>query len=365
MTLSFIKNHFKKIDWILFISIFLLVCIGLVSIYSSSLAENNFLNFKKQIVFFSAAIFLMFTLSFLDWRAIRDNSYFILIVYLFCILSLFGLFFLAPEIRGIKSWYKVGSFSFDPVEFTKLVLIIILAMYFSKRHIEMYRLSHILFSGAYPIVPSVLIFFQPNFGSAMVLIFLWAGILLVSGIKLKHFLILVFCGFISLVLIWSFLLEDYQKTRITSFLGQKIEPLGSSWNQTQAKIAVGSGGIMGKGVGKGSQVQYGFLPEPQTDFIFAAIAEELGFLGIISLLFFYAIFLWRIMRIIIFSQSNFSRLFATGFVLILFPQIFVHIGMNLGILPVIGLPLPLVSYGGSSLIATFIGLGILQSIRVH
>lgn len=358
-------KYFRKLDWLIIISSLLLVGFGLLSIYSSSLAKGDFFSFKKQIIFLVIGFFLMLGLSFFDWRTIRTNSYFILVLYFFCVLSLAGLFFLAPEIRGVKGWYRLGPVSFDPIEFTKIVLIILLAKYFSMRHVEMYRLRHIFLSGFYVFLPAFLIFRQPDFGSALILIALWVGILIISGIKLRHFLILVLCGLLLLTLFWSLLLKEYQKERIISFLAPEIEPLGMSWSQIQSKIAIGSGGLLGQGIGKGSQTQYGFLSESHTDFIFAAISEEFGLVGISVLLFLYIILFWRIMRIAIISQTNFPRLFASGIAIVLFFQVFIHIGMNIGILPVIGISLPLVSYGGSSLIATFIGLGILQSVKAN
>lgn len=356
--------HFKKLDWVLIVVLVLLVSIGLISIYSSSLGREDFSNFKKQIIFFIIGIFLMLTLSLVDWRVFRESSYSILILYLLCLISLGGLFFFAPEIRGVKSWYKIGPFSFDPTEFTKIILIILLAKYFSMRHVEMYRIRHILLSGLYILIPIILIFFQPNLGSVLILISLWIGILTISGIRLRHFLVLFLCGFLIFILSWFFLMKDYQKERIISFL-VPTDPLGLSWNQNQAKIAIGSGGLLGQGFFKGSQTQYGFLPEPQTDFIFSAFAEETGLIGTSFLLFLFSVLIWRISKIAISSQSNFPRIFASGLSIILISQIFIHIGMNLGILPIIGIPLPLVSYGGSSLIAHFIGLGILQSIKSH
>jgi rod shape determining protein RodA len=343
----------------------LLVGIGLLAIYSSSIGKGDFLNLKKQIIFFGIGFFLMILISFFDWRELRENPYFILILYSLCLFGLVGLFFLAPEIRGVKSWYKLGPVSLDPIEFTKIILIILLAKYFSMRHIEMYRVRHILLSGAYILFPVVLIFLQPDLGSVLILVALWVGVLIISGIKLRHFLILVLCGLLILILSWSFLLKDYQKERVLSFLTPGIDPLGVSWSQNQARIAIGSGGIFGQGIGQGSQTQYGFLPEPQTDFIFGAIAEEMGLLGVSVLLFLLSILIWRIIKIAISSQTNFPRLFASGFSILLISEIFIHIGMNLGILPIIGIPLPLISYGGSSLIAIFIGLGMLQSIKTH
>jgi len=226
----------------------------------------------------------------------------------------------------------------------------------------MYKFRHILLSGFYVLLPAILIFFQPDSGSVLILIFLWVGILIISGIKFRHFLILILCGLLILILSWNFLLKDYQKERIISFFVPS-DPLGISWSQNQAEIAIGSGGIFGQGFGKGSQTQYGFLPEPQNDFIFSAIAEEFGLIGVSVLLFLFLILIWRIIKIALFSQTNFPRLFATGLSILLISQVFIHIGMNLGILPIIGISLPLVSYGGSGLISLFAGLGILQSIK--
>jgi len=283
---------------------------------------------------------------------------------------LFGSFaeslFFAPEIRGVKSWYKIGGLTIDPIEFTKLVLIILLAKYFSTRHVEMYQIRHILLSGFYFLIPAILVFFQPDLGQVIILILLWSGILIISGISFKRFLILVFCFLLIFILAWNFALKDYQKVRVLSFIQPQLaDPLAIGWSQNQAKIAIGSGGVFGQGIGSGSQTQYGFLPEPQTDFIFAAIAEETGLIGVSVLFFLFSILIWRISKIVLSAQTNFPRLFASGFVILLISQIFIHIGMNIGILPIIGISLPLISYGGSSLIATFIELGILQSIKTH
>ena len=358
-------QHLKKFDWVLTSSCLILVVIGLVLIYSISLGKGDFLDFKKQLIFFGISFILMIILSFFDWRAIKENSYFILVLYFLCILLLLGLFFFAPEIRGVRSWYKIGNISFDPIGLSTIILIILLAKYFSMRHIEMYRLPHILLSGFYVLIPFLLIARQPDLGSALILVALWIGILIISGIKLRHFLILIMCGILILSLSWVFFLKQYQKDRIVSFLAPQVEPLGINWSQAQSRIAIGSGGILGKGFGQGSQTQNGFLSEPHTDFIFAALAEEFGLIGVSLVLFLFIVLIWRIMKIAILAKSNFPRLFAFGFAIVLFSQMFIHIGMNLGILPVIGLPLPLVSYGGSSLVIVFIGLGMIQSIKTH
>lgn len=357
--------YLKRLDWVLIGVALLLVGMGLLSIYSSSLGRGDFSNLKKQMIFSAIGFFLMIGLSFFDWRALRDNRYLIFILYLLSLLALAGLFFLAPEIREVKRWYRLGPLSIDPIEFSKIILIILLAKYFSLRHIEIYQIKHILLSGFYVLLPALLLFLQPDLGSVLGLIILWIGVLVVSGIRIRHFLILCLIFLLTFIFSWFFLLKDYQKERILTFLALKVEPLGASWSQDQAKIAIGSGGLLGQGFGQGSQTQYGFLPEPQTDFIFAAIAEEFGFIGISILFILFLILFWRMIKIAILAQSNFPRLFALGSAIFLVSQVFINIGMNLSLLPVIGIPLPLVSYGGSSLISTFLILGILESIELN
>ena len=363
MKKPFLKQ-LHSFDWIIIVSALLLVALGLLSLYSSSLARDNFLNFQKQLIFLAMGVFLMFLMASLDYRILRNDPYLILILYAVCILGLIGLFFFGSEIRDVRRWYQLGPFSIGPIEFTKLVLIILLAKYFSMRHVEMYRLGHILLSGFYVLVPSLLVFRQPDMGSALILVFVWLAILLMSGIKLKAFLLLVLCGVLMFALAWPFLLRDYQKERILTFIyPEQADPLKEGWSQDQAVIAIGSAGFWGKGFAQGSQTQAGFLSEPQTDFIFSAIAEEFGFLGVAVLLFLFAVLIWKIVKTAIASQSNFSRLFALGFASLIAIQIFLNVGMNLGLLPVMGIPLPFISYGGSGFIVFFMGLGIVQSMR--
>jgi len=341
----------------------LLVCFGLAAIYSTCMAKNDFSNLEKQIIFFVVGFLAMIAVSFFDYRILRNNSYLILICYLFCLFLLAGLHFFAPVIRGTRGWYKIGFLSLDPIEPTKIVLVVLLAKYFSMRHVEMYKFRNIIFSGIYVLLPAVLVFIKPDLGGTMVLLFVWLGILLVSGIKLKHFLILFLCFVLVAAFSWGFLLKDYQKQRITAFLFP-YDYLGSSWSQNQTKISVGSGQIFGEGLSKGSQVQYGFLPEPHTDFIFSVIAEEWGMVGVLLMFIIYGFLVWRVLKIAIKSRSNFPRLFASGFAIILTVQFFINIGMNLSLLPVVGIYLPFISYGGSGLVGNFISLGILQSIRM-
>jgi rod shape determining protein RodA len=357
-------SHIKRMDWTLIIASSLLVIIGLVSIFSSSSA-GDYSNLYKQIGFFAFSLVCMFLVSFIDNRTIRENPSIILTLYFLCIIALIGVFFFAPEIRGIKSWYKIGIFSFDPIEPTKIVLILILAKYFSKRHVELYRIRHIVLSGVYAFIPSVLIFMQPEFGSVLIIIAIWIGILLVSGIRVRDFILLCLAFLVIFAGIWSFMLKPYQRERVFNYLAPQSDPLGEGWSQNQAIISIGSGGLFGKGIGNGSQTQYGFLPEPHTDFIFSAVAEELGLLGTTAIFALFGLLYWRILKIALDARSNFTRLFATGLALSIFVQMVINVGMNIGLLPVIGIPLPMVSYGGSNLLFTFIALGLLQNMKVN
>ena len=356
--------HLKRLDWVMITCAVLITAFGLAGIYSTSLAKDDFLNFEKQIIFFALGFVLMLLISFFDYRILRNNSYLILTLYFFCLILLVGLRFFAPVIRGTRGWYKIGFFTLDPIEPIKIVLIILLAKYFSMRHAEMYKFKHIILSGFYVLLPAVLVFIKPDLGGVIILMLIWLGILMVSGIKVKHFLILLLCFILLTGFFWQFLLKDYQKERIVSFIFP-YNVLGDSWSQIQTEIAIGSGRIFGHGLGKGSQVQYGFLPEPHTDFIFSVIAQEWGIIGMSGFFILYLVLIYRILKIAIESDSNFPRLFAVGFAIVLITQFTINIGMNLSMLPVIGIYLPFVSYGGSGLIANFVSLGILQSIKVR
>jgi len=359
-------KFFKKLDLGIFLSSFSLVLIGLISIFSSSVGLNDFSNFHKQILFAVVSFFILVVFSQTDWSFLKSDSRIIILIYFIFLLLLIGLFFFAPITRGIKSWYKIGEFSFNPIEFIKIIIIIILAKYFSSHHRTIYRTKDILKSFFYILIPSLIIFLQPDLGSVLILVSIWFLMIIVSGIKLKHFLILSFCGLLLFSFSWFFLLKPYQKDRLISFAQPQADPQGASWNLIQSKIAIGSGGILGQGFTKGSQTQYGFLPECQTDFIFSSIAEEFGLVGITIILSLYAYLIWRIFKISFEARTgsnNFIRLYSFGLIALIFSQIFMNIGMNLGLLPIVGLPLPFISYSGSSLLSYYIGLGLLMSLK--
>ncbi|MDP3900907.1 MAG: rod shape-determining protein RodA [bacterium] len=359
------KSHLRRLDWKLAGAAVALSLIGLLSLYSSSLTGGDFASLQKQIGFLFVGIFLMLGFSLLDWRVLKNDPYFILLLYVLGVVALIGVLLFAPEIRGVRGWYRVFGLSVDPREFLKIVLVLLMAKYFSARHIELYRIRHILLSAFYFLVPMVLIFLQPDLGVTMLLGVLWLTTLLVSGIRLRHFLALIFVGLIAASLGWGFLLHDYQKDRIMGFVAPEVDPLGIGWSQQQSKIAIGSGGLLGKGIGEGTQTQYGFLSEPKTDFIFAAIAEEFGLAGVLAVFVLFIVLVLQILRIGIEAKNNFARLVSAGMATLFIAEFGINVGMNLGLLPIIGLPLPFVSYGGSALLMNFVGLGILQSIQTH
>jgi len=355
--------HLKKMDWFLVFLIFLLFLIGCIEIFSIS--KEDFFDLKKQIIFFILGFFLMIFISFFDWRTLRENSFLILGIYFFSIILLILVLFF-PEIRGRKGWFEIGFFSFDPAQIAKISLLILLSKYFSLRHKELYDLKHIFISGFFVFLPAFLIFKQPDFGFFSLILFLWISILIFSGIKIRHFILLILIFSLLFGLFWQKILKPYQKERVLSFL--KIKPedhLKLGWSQRQAKIAIVSGGIFGKGIKQGFQTQSGFLPEAKTDFIFSAIGEEMGVLGISFLLLLYLILFWWLFKFSLSLESNFAKLFSQGFLAILFFEFFLHVATNLSLIPVVGFYLPFVSYGGSEIFANFICIGILQSFKTH
>lgn len=360
-----IKGIFSSISWRLMVPAVLLNIIGLLSIYSSSLSRSDFFSFKKQLLFVAISLAAAVIISLIDLRFLKANSYLIFTLYTISLVLLAGLLFFGTKARGVRGWYKLGSFSLDPEPFAAIILIFVLSKYFARRHVEIHMARAIIFSGIYAFLPLCLVLFQPDLGSSVCLVVVWLGMILFSGIKPAHLLALGLLFAICFGLAWGFWFKDYQKQRIIAFLNPHAFEKGVAWSANQSKIAIGNGGFLGRGVGRGSQTQYGFLSEPKTDFVFAAIAEEFGFAGVSVLFFLFGALFWQIIAIIFQAQSNFLRLFAFGFAFLLMSQIAINIGMCLGLFPVIGIPLPFVSYSGSSTLAFYLGLGMLMSLERH
>jgi rod shape determining protein RodA len=267
----------------------------------------------------------------------------------------------APQIKGNRAWIFIGSFQFQPAELIKLALVCVLAVFFAKQHVYIGRWKTIITSFLYAVFPACIIALQPDMGSALVVIGIWFGFVLLSGIPVKKVLIACGLGLVVLVVLWATLLQPYQKDRILGLFDPQQDPLGANYNVIQSKIALGAGGWFGSGFGQGVQTQLGFLPEAQTDFIFAAIVEEGGVLaGCIVL----ALFLWMIVRLLRmgqFMEGNMARLLCLGTAVVFLIQFILNIGSVTGILPVIGVTLPFVSYGGSSMLINIVLIGLVQS----
>lgn len=335
----------------------LLVAVSLLTLYSLSITSGTDY-FTKQLIFSVIGLVVMFFIAFFDYRHIQKQS---TLLYFGTLFVLSSVLIFGATIRGTAGWISFGAFQVQPVEFSKITLIIFLASFISKKKSELGEWARVIAS---LILSSILIFLvlkQPDLGSSIVLATIWVGMILSSGLRVKHLIVLSILGVMLIAGSW-FVLADYQKDRINNFIHPESDPRGSGYNVLQSIIAVGSGGLSGKGIGHGSQSQLNFLPEKHTDFIFAVIAEELGLIGSFFVVGLYLVLLYRIKRIGDMASDNFGYLIAVGVLVMLFAQITINIGMNIGLMPVTGLPAPLVSYGGSSLVTTLFALGLILNI---
>lgn len=359
-----ILANWQKLDWFLFLAIGILLILSCSILYSLNLNIENtdFLTFKKQIFFALSGLALFFFFAKLNYSL--WSTYAKLIFYVF-IFILFLVLFLGTEVKGTTGWIRVAGFSLQPVEFAKIALIIFLARYFSEHGQDFKLFRHIFFSGLATFVFVGLVMLQPDLGSALVLLGTWIIMLLFTGIQKKH-LFWLGTSFVALVTVaWFWLLKPYQKARILTFLNPSLDPMGDGYNVIQSMVAVGAGNLTGRGLALGSQSNLHFLPEPGTDFIFAVLAEDLGFLGVTLVLALFGFIFYRLLLIMRKSQDNFAAYLVLGIMAMLLVQLFINIGMNMGISPVTGIPLPLLSAGGSSIWAIMIALGIAESIKMR
>jgi rod shape determining protein RodA len=318
----------------------------------------------RQLFWIGGATIVFLMCSALDMRFIRRTP--VLITGYLIVLALLSLLLVATHaIQGAKSWFDLGAFSFQPADPAKIVFVALLAKYFSRRHMDIGNFRHVLVSALYAGIPILLVLVQPDLGTAVILGTVWFGMILISGISKKHLALILAAGLIAAGLLWTFALRDYQRERIVSFINPAADIRGSGYNAYQATVAVGSGELTGKGIGYGTQSKLRFLPEYETDFIFASFAEEWGFIGITIVLILYALLLARLVMIAQRSATNFDTFFTIGITLVLFAHIFIHVGINLGVLPVTGTTIPFMSYGGSHLLMEYAGLGIVASLARH
>ena len=355
------RQKIKELDYILLTSVFLLSILSLFVMYSTDGGEILFhtkSHFSKIIIFFPLMIFIAF-FNIKWWHNLSYMFYFAVILLLIYV-SFFGI-----KSSGSRRWMDLYLFNLQPSELMKIAIILCLAKYYHRIKIENVNpITSIMTVVTIILIPIIMVLSQPDLGTSILiaasgLIVLWLG-----GVKIKYFIYSFIVFLISLPFVISFL-KPYQKLRILTFLDPDRDPLGAGYQIIQSKIAIGSGGLDGKGFLKGTQSYLDFLPEKHTDFIFTLFSEEFGFIGSVALLILYSIIIIRILRIGAISRSNFSRLFCFGFAFAIFIYIVVNLSMVLGLLPIVGSPLPILSYGGSSMLATMIGFGIVLSAKIN
>jgi rod shape determining protein RodA len=358
--LFFSVRHY---DWWLFTCVFILTIFGILIIYSvgTSTESAGLIKFYKQIIFAVFGIIALLLISCIDYRFFSNYAY---ILYALGILILISVLFSSP-IRGTAGWFVLGPISIQPVEIAKIFLVIFLARFFSLQAFSMDRVKNIIISVMFVGIYVFLVLLQPDLGSALIFIALWIGFLLLSNANKKQLIILALILAIIAISSWFIILKDYQKERILTFIDPSRDSLDTGYNVIQSITAIGSGKLFGRGLGLGPQSQLDFLPEQEADFIFAVICEELGFFGALMIIIFFTFIFYRIWNIAKNAHDDFTSYFAYGILIIIFFQSIINIGMNIGIMPVTGLPLPWISAGGSSLLVNMILIGLLESVYQH
>ena len=361
----------QTIDWLLYIVTVLLVTFGVVVIYSITYGQGTTKNFAQyQIVFAVFGFMLLLLFSILDYRTLKVVAYpFYAILLILLIVLLFTPY--GKTTLGATRWLNLGFFQFQPSELFKLASIIAVAKVCSSAELS---LKHFVFAVILVLLPVILVLWQPDFGTAIVLLLTGAAIILTSHFEKRYLIVLA--GFVALfasvfilsafsVKPFNYLLKDYQRERIHTFLNPKNDPFGAGYNVSQSVIAIGAGGVFGRGLGYGSQSQLNFIPSKHTDFIFAVAAEAFGFAGASILLGLFFVLFLRILRVAQKAQDNFGTLLAYGILTYFVVSVFVNVGMTMGLLPATGIPLPMISYGGTSLITSLIAIGICQSVIIR
>ena len=358
------QNLFQKIknlDYILLICIIILSSLSFFIMYSTDGGEFLY-HTKSHLTKLIAFFILMLVISFFNIKFWHWCSYFLYgsIILLLIWVSIYGM-----TVSGSQRWINLYFLVLQPSELMKIGIILCLAKYYHRLKIDSVNsLLSITVALTIIIIPIILVLAQPDLGTSILIAFSGLIILWLGGVKIKYFFVSFITFLISLPFIISFL-KPYQKLRILTFLDPDRDPLGAGYQIIQSKIAIGSGGLSGKGFLKGTQSYLEFLPEKHTDFIFTLFSEEFGFLGSIGLLIIYTIIIVRIIRIGVLSRSNFAKFFCFGFAFAIFIYIVVNLSMVLGLLPIVGSPLPIMSYGGSSMLATMIGFGIVLSAKIN
>jgi rod shape determining protein RodA len=354
-------KDWRHFDWIM-VGAFLLLCvIGGVEIYYSTQVGGVSPYLYRHLIRIGLGLALFALALLFDYRLLFNHA---AVIYLFFMGLLVFVLLFGVEIRNSKSWLQLGGVNFQPSELVKIVVIIALAKYLSEQTDQYLKPMAVLLSGAIAFVPVALIILQHDLGTALTLMPVYFGMLILGGIRKR---VIVIAGLILCIALGGswFVLRGYQKERILSVIDPQRDPRGTGYQTIQSVIAVGSGGFTGRGLGHGSQGALGFLPERHTDFIFAVVAEEMGFLGAAAVLLLYGIILYRGLNIAFETRDRTAMYAAAGIVMLYAVHLAINMGMTLGLLPVIGIPLPPLSYGGSSVVTSFIALGLLNNFQIH
>ncbi|MBL7069113.1 MAG: rod shape-determining protein RodA [Candidatus Omnitrophica bacterium] len=355
---------YRNFDRVLLVVALVIFVIGISSIYSATYTEGSSALrglVLKQCIWMAVALVILFIVISIDYQRFVDFAYILfgLNVILLIIVLIFG-----RTRFGAQRWFSIGVFGFQPSEFLKITFILALSSYLGSKAKFTYQPSDLVVPFIIMLLPLTLIYMQPDLGTALMLIPILFSMLIVRGVRIRHLLTIVILGLSALPFMW-FMLKDYQRQRLSVFIDPNADPLGAGYTMIQSRIAIGSGFVFGKGWLSGTQNQLNFLPERHTDFIFSVIGEEGGFIGCIILLALYCILIYRGLKIAQTTGDTYGRLMATGIVSMIACQVIVNTGMASGFMPVVGLPLPLMSYGGSSLLTTMISIALLLSIGMR
>ena len=360
---NFYSSAFTKlqsINYPLLGLIITLFFVGLAALYSISNGDFNSWPLKHSQRFILGLI-IFFLVIFFDLRLIFGYAY---VIFFLSIISLIIIPFFGIESNGATRWISIAGISLQPSEFVKYTLILALAKYFHSINNDSSFIKTLIIPLIITIVPVLLVITQPDLGTALIILLGGISLFWISGLNYKYFIAGVFSILCSLPVLWQYL-KDYQKDRVLTFFNPERDPLGNGYHIMQSKIALGSGGIFGKGYMEGTQSHLNFLPEMQTDFIFTMLGEEFGFIGTLLLLLIYAALIMISIRLALKSRSLFSKYLSLGVCNVFFIYVFVNIGMVTGLLPVVGVPLPFISYGGSSMLAVMFGFGLLMNCYIN
>ncbi len=362
---SLLRRAMGQLDWVLIFVTLALSAFGVLMIFSSIQTNTALLEEAlhwKQLIWISVGVVSVTLILLFDYHHFTRLAY----IFYFLLVALLVLVLISGKmVYGAKRWLVLGPMRFQPSEFSRLAIILVLARYFgSRENTEPLEFRELILPFIFVAIPFILVARQPDLGTSLMTVMVAAVMLIIVGVRARVFLSIAAMGFIVAPVGWLFL-RDYQKNRILTVFNPEADPLGSGYQSLQSKIAVGSGEIWGKGLFQGTQSRLHFLPEKHTDFIFSVLSEELGFIGATVLLILFLIFIHRCIQTALNAGDKEGLLIAVGVATSFFLYIFLNIGMTVGLIPIVGMPLSLVSYGGSSLLASFLAVGLLLNVRLR